>query len=90
MNNRFMNGLKMLMRKFNAFIEKTGMDKVAHFCAGGMIVALFACYGTGIVGFFVNVGVMWLREYLSDAPDEKDMAYGILGGLCAFVLTFLS
>lgn len=76
------------MRKFNAFIEDIGMDKVAHFCAGGMIVAIFACYGLGIIGFFVNVAIMWLREYLSDAPDKADMAYGILGGLCSFMLCF--
>ena len=83
-----MNVLKKIMRKLDAFIEEIGIDKVAHFLGGGMIVALFACYGLGIIGFFVNVAIMWARERLSGCPDPRDAGMGILGGLFALLLSF--
>ena len=74
----------MMMKKFNAWMEKVGVDKLLHFAVGGWCTALCLLFGwvAGIVGAFVVLFLSCVKETAMDSSaDIRDVFWSAAGAL---------
>lgn len=78
-----------MMKRFNAWIEKVGVDKLLHFFLAAWIVAECKSYGVApmLLSFVVIVLLAVVKEYVLDnTGDYKDVLCSILGGVFSILL----
>ena len=79
----------MLIEKFNAWMEKVGVDKLLHFFVAAWVVAECKAYGVApmLLGFVVIVLLAIIKEYILDKTgDYKDVLCSMLGGVFSILL----
>lgn len=77
------------MKRFNAWIEKVGVDKLLHFFVAAWVVAECKSYGVApmLLGFVVIVLLSVVKECVLDKTgDYKDLLCSILGGVFPIIL----
>ena len=77
------------MEKFNAWMEKVGVDKLLHFFVAAWFVAECKAYGVALMllSFVVVVLLAVVKEYILDKTvDYKDLLCSILGGVFPIIL----
>lgn len=78
-----------MIEKFNAWVEKVGVDKLLHFFVAAWVVAECKSYGVApmLLGFVVIVLLAVVKEYVFDKTcDYKDVLYSMLGGVFSILL----
>ena len=78
-----------MMKRFNAWMEKVGVDKLLHFFLAAWIVAECKAYGVVpmLLGFVAVVLLAVVKEYVLDNKDDyKDVLCSILGGVFSVLL----
>jgi hypothetical protein len=78
-----------MMKRFNAWMEKVGVDKLLHFFVAAWLVAECKAYGIApmLLGFVVVVLLAIIKEYILDNPgDYKDVLCSMLGGVFSILL----
>ena len=78
-----------MMKRFNAWIEKVGVDKLLHFFVAAWVVAECKSYGVApmLLGFVVIVLLSVVKECVLDKTgDYKDLLCSILGGVFPIIL----
>lgn len=80
--------MKKLIKKFNAWMEKVGVDRLLHFSIAAWIVAECKMYGIGAagIGFVVLMILSFLKEKLGGSFDGKDFWYSACGGFTSLLL----
>ena len=78
-----------MMKRFNAWMEKVGVDKLLHFFVAAWIVA--ECKADGVAPMLLSfVAVILLsvvKEYVLDnTGDYKDILCSMLGGVFSILL----
>lgn len=79
----------MLIEKFNAWMEKVGVDRLLHFFVAAWIVAECKAYGVApmLLGFVVIVLLAVVKEYVLDnTGDYKDILCSMLGGVFSLLM----
>ena len=85
--------------KLKNFINRIGIDKVAHFGIGGLcaawavILALTLCRGVmwwnllgyGMIGILVAIILSLIKEFIDDKFDKWDILAGILGAVSLLI-----
>ena len=76
------------MAKINDWIEKVGIDKIAHFAVGAWIVAEFKQYGVGFgfIGFLVVVALSIAKEKIDKKITPMDLWWSVCGGFASLAL----
>lgn len=77
------------MKRFNAWMEKVGVDKLLHFFVAAWVVAECKAYGIApmLLGFVVVVLLAVVKEYVLDKKGEyKDIISSVLGGVFSILL----
>lgn len=81
--------------KLKNFINRIGIDKIAHFGIGGLcaawavILALTLCrgvmwwnlFGYGMIGILVAIILSLIKELIDDKFDKWDILAGVLGAV---------
>lgn len=78
-----------MIEKFNAWMEKVGVDKLLHFFLAAWVVAECKSYGVEpmLLGYVVIVLLSIIKEYILDKTvDYKDLLCSILGGVFPIIL----
>lgn len=78
-----------MIEKFNAWMEKVGVDKLLHFFVAAWLVAECKSYGVApmLLGFVVIVLLSVVKEYVLDRTgDYKDVLCSMLGGVFSILL----
>ena len=78
-----------MMKRFNAWMEKVGVDKMLHFFVAAWVVAECKAYGVApmLLGFVVVVLLSVVKEYILDnMGDYKDVLCSMLGGVFSVLL----
>lgn len=78
-----------MMKRFNAWMEKVGVDKLLHFFVAAWVVAECKAYGVApmLLGFVVIVLLSVVKEYVLDKTgDYKDALCSMLGGVFSILL----
>ena len=78
-----------MIKRFNAWMEKVGVDKLLHFFVAAWIVAECKSYGVApmLLGFVVIVLLAIIKEYVLDKTgDYKDVLCSMLGGVFSILL----
>lgn len=78
-----------MMKRFNAWMEKVGVDKLLHFFVAAWSVAECKSYGVApmLLGFVVIVLLAIIKEYILDKTgDYKDLLCSMLGGVFSILL----
>lgn len=81
-----------MIEKFNAWMEKVGVDKLLHFFVAAWVVAECKYFGTfwGIFGLFLVVVCSIVKEcYIDEEADSKDGLWSFMGGALSLVILFL-
>ena len=80
-----------MMKRFNAWMEKVGVDKLLHFSIGAWITALggiynhIGCLCCGAIVIILNV----IKERLLDEqPDSKDTLFTLFGSIVSIIACF--
>lgn len=85
--------LKSLMRGFNAWMEKVGVDKLLHFFVAAWVVAEFKNFGTlwGCIGLALVVVAAVVKEcYIDEQGDRKDGLWSFLGGAVSLAIMLIT
>lgn len=78
-----------MMKRFNAWMEKVGVDKLLHFFLAAWVVAECKAYGVApmLLGFVAIVLLSVIKEYVLDSTgDYKDVLCSMLGGVFSILL----
>lgn len=79
----------MLIKKFNAWMEEVGVDRLLHFFIAAWLVAEAKIYGVDIAAYtFVGVSILAVVKELKvdEDSDLKDAWASVLGGFLSMVL----
>ena len=78
-----------MMKRFNAWMEKVGVDKLLHFFVAAWLVAECKAYGIPpmLLGFVAVILFSVVKEYVLDKTgDYKDVLCSMLGGVFSILL----
>lgn len=78
-----------MMEKFNAWMEKVGVDRLLHFFLAAWVVAECKAYGVAsmLLSFVAVVLLAVVKEYVLDnTGDYKDVLCSMLGGVFSVLL----
>lgn len=78
-----------MMKRFNAWMEKVGVDKLLHFFVAAWVVAECKAYGVApmLLSFVAVVLSAVVKEYVLDnTGDYKDVLCSMLGGVFSILL----
>lgn len=81
-----------MIEKFNAWMEKVGVDKMLHFFVAAWVVAECKIYGVmwGCIGFAVIAILALVKEmYIDKKGDLTDALGSLLGGGLSLILMAL-
>lgn len=81
-----------IKKGYDRFIEKIGIDKVAHFSLYGMVVAIAGQFGwlPALIAFVVMWILSIVKEDLDSEVNWMDVLAGVAGGAIALALAFLA
>ena len=77
------------MKRFNAWMEKVGVDRLLHFFVAAWIVAECKSYAVApmLLGFVAVILFSVVKEYVLDKTgDYKDVLCSMLGGVFSILL----
>lgn len=81
-----------MMKRFNAWMEKVGVDKLLHFFVAAWVVSECKAFGI-IAGFFGWIAVIVLsavkEHFLDDEPDPMDACAAAYGGIVSLLIGVL-
>lgn len=78
-----------MIEKFNAWMEKVGVDKLLHFFVAAWFVAECKSYSVApmLLGFVAVILLAVVKEYVLDKTgDYKDVLCSMLGGVFSILL----
>ena len=78
-----------MMKRFNAWMEKVGVDKLLHFFVAAWLVAECKSYGVApmLLSFVAVILLSVVKEYVLDKTgDYKDVLCSMLGGVFPILL----
>lgn len=81
-----------MIEKFNAWMEKVGVDKILHFFVAAWLVAECKVLGfnVALLAFLVVSVLAVVKElYIDEESDLKDAWVSVLGGVVSLVLYLL-
>jgi len=81
------------MSKFNAWMEKVGVDRLLHFFVAAWLVSECKAFGVVpmLLSFVVVVLFAVIKEYVLDnTGDYKDVICSMLGGVFSILLFIIS
>ena len=77
------------MKRFNAWMEKVGVDRLLHFFVAAWIVAECKSYGVApmLLGFVAVILLAIIKEYILDKTgDYKDVLCSMIGGVFSILM----
>lgn len=81
-----------MMKKFNAWMEKVGVDKLLHFSIGAWITALGGMYnhiGCLCCGGLIIILNIIKERLLDDNADYKDVFATLLGSVTSIIICYI-
>ena len=81
-----------MMKRFNAWMEKVGVDKLLHFSIGAWITALGGMYnhiGCLCCGGLIIILNIIKERLLDDNADYKDVFATLLGSVTSIIIYYI-